>query len=282
MLELVVEGLALGCVWSLVAVGLIAIRRVAGGLNLAQGDLVVLGAFLGVTFAVTSGLPLIPAYLLAALSLGVVGVVLYWGVARHFSGRPLHFMIAVMGLGVALRGVIIGSWGDFPLTMPALVPAEAIEVGLSSFSRQQAAIIITTGVVVAVVLVITALSARRRSFRIKVGSAPLVMGKGLTTALFAASGGLAGLAGLMLAPTFFLTSEAGPLLLFKASVAVILAGLGSIPGAVIAALFLGLIEVFGAEFLSPEYRDAYAFVVLVVALVLIPRGVFSAARRSEA
>ena len=282
MLELVVEGLALGCVWGLVAVGLIAIRRVGGGLNLAQGDLVVLGAFLGVTFAVTAGLPLIPAYLLALLSLSVAGVVLYWGVARHFSGKPLHFMIAVMGLGVALRGVIVGSWGDLPLTMPALVPAEAIELGSSSFSRQQAAIIITTGVVAGLVLLVAGLAARGKLPGIKAGSSPRIFGKGLSTAVFAASGGLAGLAGLMVAPTFFVTSEAGPLLLFKASVAVILAGVGSIPGAVIAALFLGLIEVFGAAFLSPAYRDAYAFVVLVAVLAVIPRGVFSPARRSEA
>jgi branched-chain amino acid transport system permease protein len=88
------------------------------------------------------------------------------------------------------------------------------------------------------------------------------------------SAAMAGVAGLLLAPVFFVTTDMGGMVMLKAFVASIIGGFGSIPGAIVGALFVGVMETFVAAYVSSAYKDAFAFLILLLVLFVAPRGLF--------
>jgi branched-chain amino acid transport system permease protein len=280
MLQLVINGLAMGCIYALVALGFLLIYQAVGALNFAQGELVMLGGFLGISLAVGLKLPLLVAILGTIALMAVVGWVFQRVAYYPLRDKPfVAVIISTVGVGIALRNGALLAWGPNPLSFPSLVGSEPIRFADSSILPQHLFIIAVTLALLAAQYLFftrTALGHQLQATAQDPETARLMgipVGR-MIGATFMLSAAMAGIAGLLLAPVFFVTTDMGGMVMLKAFVASIVGGFGSIPGAIVGALFVGVMETFVAAYVSSAYKDAFAFLILLLVLFIWPRGLF--------
>jgi branched-chain amino acid transport system permease protein len=280
MLQLVVNGLAMGCIYALVALGFLLIYQAVGALNFAQGELVMLGGFLGITLALGLKLPLLVAFLLTILLMAVVGW-LFQRVAYYpLRNRPFAaVIISTVGVSIALRNAAQIIWGPNPLSFPGPFGAEPLRIAGTSVLPQHLFIIVVTLLLLAAQYWFFTRTALGRQLQATAQDAEMARLMGIPVgrmigATFMLSAAMAGVAGLLLAPVFFVTTDMGGMVMLKAFVASIIGGFGSIPGAIVGALFVGVMETFVAAYVSSAYKDAFAFLILLLVLFVAPRGLF--------
>ncbi|MCL4371600.1 MAG: branched-chain amino acid ABC transporter permease [Chloroflexi bacterium] len=280
LLQILVSGLAMGSIYGLVALGFVLLVNAADIINFAQGEFVMLGAFLVYTFAELWGLPFLVAVLLVVAVMALFGLVM-----ERVAYRPLRntnavtIIISTLGISVFLQNVALRSWGSVPQYFGQPFGRQMIDLGAIRLVPQHLLIL-----VVAALLVLlqhwffhkTRIGKLMRATAQDKQTARLLgVNIGLMTALtFALASALGGLAGVLLAPTFYISVEMGVRVGIKAFVASIIGGWGSIPGAMIGGLVIGLVEVLAAAYVSSLYKDVFAFVVLILVLVVMPKGIF--------
>ncbi len=283
MLELVVTGLAMGCIYALLALGFVLILNASGAINFAQGELVMLGGFVIVWLVSDLALPWYAVLVLAAAAMVVLGVALERFAFRPLKGKPfVTVFISTIGVGIVLRNVALLVWGPTPRSLPALFQPDVIRWGGVVLSTQYLFIV---GVTLALLLALQAFFVRTRTGVFMRAAAQdeeaarlLGVRTGRTMVLtFVLSSLLAGLAGFLLAPVFFVYPDIGHLLILKLFIAVVIGGFGSVPGAILGGLFLGLIEVLAAAYVSSLYKDVIAFAVLMAFLFVKPDGLLGEA-----
>jgi branched-chain amino acid transport system permease protein len=276
--ELVLTGLAMGCIYALLALGFVLILNASGAINFAQGELVMLGGFVVVWLTTDVALPWYAVLLLAAAAMAALGVALERFAFRPLKGKPfVTVFISTIGFGIVLRNVALLLWGPSPRSLPALFTPDVLRVGGAVISTQHLFIV---GVTLALLLALQAFFVHTRTGVFMRAAAQdeetarlLGVRTGRTMVLtFVLSSLLAGLAGFLLAPVFFVYPDVGHLLILKLFIAVVIGGFGSIPGAILGGLFLGLVEVLAAAYVSSLYKDVIAFAVLMVFLFLKPDG----------
>lgn len=280
MAQLVINGLAMGCIYALVALGFLLIYQAVGALNFAQGELVMLSAFLGISLAVGLQLPLPLAFVLTIALMALVGW-LFQRIAYYpLRDKPfIAVIISTLGVGIALRNGVQLLWGPLPLSFPSLVGSEPIRVAGSAILPQHLFIIAVTLVLLAAQYLFFTRTALGHQLQATAQDpeAARLMGIRVSRMIaftFMLSAALACVAGLLLAPIFFVTTDMGGMVMLKAFVASIIGGFGSIPGAILGALFLGVMETFVASYISSAYKDAFAFLILILVLFVWPRGLF--------
>jgi branched-chain amino acid transport system permease protein len=277
--QLVVNGLALGSIYALVALGLLMIFNTVQIVNFAQGQLLMIGAFLGIT-AVAAALPIWAAWALTLAAMAVVGLVVMAIVYFPLKGRPPFLVIlTTIAMGIIVENLALQIWGPLPVSLPSPVRGPPLRFAGVVISMHQLFIFAT----LAVVLLAQYLFLTRSRFGMfmqataqDLDMARLVgirVNRTISVA-FAIGVVLAGIAGLLVAPIFLAEPTMGGSLGLKAFVVSVIGGFGNLPGAVIGALSLGLIETFGARYISSDFRDAYAFVILILMLWTRPRGLF--------
>jgi branched-chain amino acid transport system permease protein len=278
VLELVLTGLAMGCIYALLALGFVLILNASGAINFAQGELVMLGGFVVVWLSADVALPWYAVLGLGAAAMAGLGVALERFAFRPLKGQPfVTVFISTIGVGIVLRNLALVVWGPAPRSLPALVRPDVLRLGGAVVSTQHLFIV---GVTLALLLVLQAFFARTRTGIWMRAAAQdeetarlLGVRTGRTMVLtFVLSSLLAGLAGFLLAPVFFVYPDIGHLLILKLFIAVVIGGFGSVPGAILGGLFLGLIEVLAAAYVSSLYKDVIAFAVLMLFLFLRPEG----------
>lgn len=280
MAQLLLNGLAMGAIYALVALGFILIVNAVGVLNFAQGELLMLGAFIGVTTAVTLGLPVPLAILAMLLLMGVVGYLFQVVAYYPLRDKPLlTVIIATIGVSIALQNLAQVVWGAYPLRLPSLIPTEPVYVGeLVILPYQLLVVAITLGLVIGQHLFFS----RTRFGRMMQATAQdleaaRLMGirvKHTIAMSFVMSTMLAGLAGMLIGPLFYVSTDMGGMVLLKAFSATVIGGFGSIPGAVLGGLFVGIAEILVAGYISSAYKDAVAFAILILVLYVLPQGFF--------
>jgi branched-chain amino acid transport system permease protein len=268
----------MGCIYALLALGFVLILNASGAINFAQGELVMLGGFVVVWLTADLALPWYAVVVLAALAMAVLGVVLERLAFRPLKGKPfVTVFISTIGFGIVLRNVALLLWGPSPRSLPALFTPDVLRVGGAVISTQHLFIV---GVTLTLLLGLQAFFVHTRTGVFMRAAAQdeetarlLGVRTGRTMVLtFVLSSLLAGLAGFLLAPVFFVYPDVGHLLILKLFIAVVIGGFGSVPGAILGGLFLGLIEVLAAAYVSSLYKDVIAFAVLMVFLFLKPDG----------
>jgi branched-chain amino acid transport system permease protein len=283
MLELVVTGLAMGCIYALLALGFVLILNASGAINFAQGEMVMLGGFVVVWLVADLALPWYAVVLLASAAMVGLGVALERFAFRPLKGKPfVTVFISTIGVGIVLRNVALLVWGPTPRSLPALFQPDVIRWGGVVLSTQHLFIV---GVTLALLLALQAFFVGTRTGVFMRAAAQdeeaarlLGVRTGRTMVLtFALSSLLAGLAGFLLAPVFFVYPDIGHLLILKLFIAVVIGGFGSVPGAILGGLFLGLIEVLAAAYVSSLYKDVIAFAVLMLFLFVKPDGLMGEA-----
>ncbi|MDR3003588.1 MAG: branched-chain amino acid ABC transporter permease [Acidovorax sp.] len=279
-LQQVLNGLTLGGIYGLVALGLTLVYGILHVPNFAHGGFYMIGAFVALHAMVAWSWGYWAAMLMAAVTVAVLGMLserLVFNPLRNAS--PLHPKIASIGLLLFLEAGAQVLWGADFQRMPTPYTS-IVEMGGITVPLQRLLIVVAAfALMVALHLFLT---------RTTTGSTIIAMAQNREGAsmvgidanrvammTFAISGALAAVAAALYAPINLVYPAMGHLVITKAFVIIILGGMGSIPGAVAGGLILGFAESFGAYYLSTDYKDIIAFVLLVVILSLRPQGLFA-------
>lgn len=282
-LQLAFAGVAQGAAYGLVAVGFVAIFKVTGIINLAQGEFAILGAFAAIT-ATEAGVPLPVAALGVVVAMGLFGGVIERLIIAPASRSALSFVayiILTLGIAIALRGAAQLLWGSDARSLRPFT-AGALDVGGVVIRIQDLWIIAVTALVAVLLHVFfdrtalgkafTACSEQPVAARL-VGISPARMSR----LSFVIAGAVAAIAGIAVSPVASTTSNSGVLLALKGFVAAALAGLGSLPGSILGGLLLGVVESLSAGYISSGLKDAISLFGLVALLVIRPAGLFGRA-----
>ncbi len=276
-LQFLASGLTAGAIYALVALGFSIIYNASGAINFAQGEFVMIGGMSAVTL-LALGLPLWLAVSMAVLAAVIVSLLvekLAIEPARHAGTVTL--IIITIGVALFLRGLAQLLWGKGVHRLPAFSSEQPIEWLGATLLPQSLWVMAGTA------LAVLALSAfysrtllgkamRATSYNRIAAQLMGINTRGVLFASFGLAAALGALGGVLIAPIAFTSYDTGIMLGLKGFAAAMLGGLGSFAGAVLGGLMLGLLEGLGAGFVSSAYKDAIAFVVILVVLFLLPRG----------
>ncbi len=282
MAQIIASGVAMGCIYALVGLAFILIYNASGGLNFAQGEFVMLGAFAFFT-ATTIQLPYWAA---VVVSVGVIGG-LGW-LFQKFLFYPLkdrsflYFVIVTIGFSIFARNLALIVWGPNPLKVPPLTSIDVVSFGGVAMSPENIAVIGVTAALLLVQYLLffhTDLGRKLRATAQNAQTAQLmgIYPRRMIGITFIMSGAIAGFAGVLLAPIFLIDTDMGGAVLLKSFIAVVIGGFGSIPGVVIGGIGIGLIEILTAVYVSSVYKDAICIAILIIFLIAFPRGLLGEA-----
>jgi branched-chain amino acid transport system permease protein len=276
--QYLINGLVLSSIYIIVALGLTLVYSILDVPNFAHGELVMLGAYIGVFLMGIVGVAnYFLVLILSVLALAGLGVLLWKFIFRRLSSAPpVTMFIAALGLVYIFQSAVQLIWGKEWLSL--LSPfAGAILLGGARVTHTRI-FIFSLGcfmmILVCLFIYRTWLGKGIRAVSQSESGAALVgiNSNRMITLTFAVSGGLAGCAGILLAHVTFVNPVMGFSPLLKAFAIIIIGGMGSIPGAIIGGFLIGIIETLCVVFFSAEYVDIFAFGALVVTLMIRPRG----------
>jgi branched-chain amino acid transport system permease protein len=279
-----ITGLGLGSMYGLLALGFYVTYAVSNTVNFAQGSTMMLGAVLAFSFGVTLGWPMWVAVVLALASCMLWGVIVERIAVRPFVVRGSGaWLMATVALGIVLDNVVLFTFGKDPRGMPpSVLTTETFALGGLNVQPLQV-LIPVTGLLIAVVLYWIARHTTHGKAMLAVvqnADAARLMGINVGAAVvvaFALSGLFAGIAGILIAPLFTISSTMGTLFGIKAFAVAILGGISNPWGVVLAGLIYGLAEALVTTLLGSTYTQIVTFTLVIVALALRPNGLFGSA-----
>ncbi|MGQ9483919.1 MAG: branched-chain amino acid ABC transporter permease [Desulfosoma sp.] len=284
MPQFVVSGLTHGSIYALIALGFCMVQNATGIVNFAQGDFVMLGALMAVTLLKKLALPMAAALVGAVLFGALCGLALDRGPLRHARHRNVLVLVMItVGVSISVRGAGMLVWGKNVHALPSLGKETPIILGSAAVVPQVLWIIglsiLILGLLYAFYRHTLLGKAMRAAADNPYGAVLIGISVSKVTALaFAMAGSMGALAGILIAPLTSMNYSGGLILGLKGFSAAILGGYGSVMGAVFGGYLLGLLEAFGAGFLSSAYKDAFAFVILLAVLFVRPAGLFGSER----
>ena len=279
ILQFMISGLTTGSTYALIAIGFSIIHNATGIVNFAQGEFVMLGGMLMVTFFNSLKLPMALAFFLTLFSVAAVGLLLEWGPLRHAKSKEILVLVMItVGASIVNKALSMIFWGKNPMTLPPF-SGETPFILLGAAIMPQSLWII--GITVSVVATLNYFFKRTltgKAMRAVAASRRSAMLTGIPVdrmifLSFTLSGGLGAVAGIVLTPITTTSFDVGIMLGLKGFSAAILGGYGSMPGAVVGGLLLGVLESLGAGLISSEYKDALAFLILLLVLFCKPSGI---------
>ena len=293
-LQLVISGIAQGCIYGLIALGFVLIYKATETVSFAQGDLMMLGAFCGLAGMTFIGFPFWLAVLCAIAAMAVFGMLLERIVIRPILGQPAFSIVMLtIGIGYVARGLItmIPGIGTETHTLP--VPYKDLVFRLGAvgsegglvLNAEQLTIIATTAVLCALLFALFKYSklgiAMQASSQNQLAAyymgIPVKRLNGLVWGLAAA---VAAIAGILLAPITFVHANMGFIGL-KAFPAAVVGGFGSLPGAIVGGLVIGVVESLSGFYLPDGFKDIAAYVVVLIMLTVKPNGLFGEKLRKK-
>ena len=288
IVQLLISGISLGCIYALIALGFVLIYKATETVNFAQGELMMLGAFAGLVMMTIFGWSFWLAAPLAVVLMFALGIGLERAVIRPILGQPQFTVVMLtIGVGYTARGLIsmIPEIGTETHTLPVPYAGQVVNLGGAVISLEQVAVIGMTTVLCAVLfamfryskLGIAMQAASQNQLAAYYLGIPVRRINGLVWGLSAA---VAAIAGLLLAPVTFVHANMGFIGL-KAFPAAVVGGFGSLPGAIVGGLVIGLVEAFAGFYLPEGFKDIAAYIVVLLMLVLKPNGLFGEKLRKK-
>ena len=279
-----VNGLSLGSVYALIALGYTMVYGIAKMLNFAHGDVIMIGAYVALITMKQAGLPTWVAILISIIACTVLGVLM-----ERVAYKPLRnatsslaVLITAIGVSYLLQNLALLIFGADAKSFVAVVKVPSITL----FDGELTIKGITIVTILACIIIMVGLSlfvkktkpGRAMQAVSEDRDAAQLMGVNVNATIsltFAIGSGLAAIAGLLLCQTYpTLTPYTGAMPGIKAFVAAVFGGIGSIPGAMVGGILLGIIEIFGKAYISSQVADAIVFAVLIVVLLVKPTGLF--------
>ena len=281
MLQILVSGASQGCIYGLIAIGFVLIYKATETVNFAQGELMMLGAFAGLTAATLLGLPYWAAFLSAVAALALFGLATERLVLRPILGQPAFAIVMVtIGIGYVARGLItmVPAIGTDTHALPTPFQDEPVRLGALVIGMEHVVVIGTTVALCALLFALFRFT--KVGIAMQAASqnqlAAYYMGipvRRLNGLIWAISAAVAAVAGILLAPITFVHANMGFIGL-KAFPAAVIGGFGSLPGAIVGGLIIGLVEALAGFYLPEGFKDTAAYVVVLLMLVVKPNGLF--------
>ncbi len=286
--QLLISGISLGCIYALIALGFVLIYKATETVNFAQGELMMLGAFGGLVLMKAQDWSFWFAAPVAVVAMFMLGTALERLVIRPIMGQPQFTIVMLtIGMGYTARGLIsmIPVIGTETSSLDVPYKGRVIDLAGAVISVEQVAIIIVTSLLCGGLylmfryskLGIAMQATSQNQLAAYYMGIPVRRINGLVWGLSAA---VAALAGLLLAPITFVHANMGFIGL-KAFPAAVVGGFGSLPGAIVGGLVIGLVEAFAGFYLPEGFKDIAAYVVVLVMLVVKPNGLFGGNLRKK-
>lgn len=272
------SGVTVGFIYTLVGLGFTVIYNSSGIINFSQGEFVMAGGMSSV-FLLYAGLPLGVSFILAIMITSMIGIVLYKLISISKDGSQISLIILTLGFAIFLRGVAQVIFDKQLHTMPSIVGDGSIEI-LNTILTHQAILIMVVASIIVVSLYLFFKKTKTGQAMVAASDnvdAAKLMGINIKKILmlnFAISAVIASIGGILLTPITSTNYEVGIMLGLKGFCAAIIGGLGTPFGAVAGGLLLGILESLVAGYISSEYKDAVAFIVLLAVLFFMPGGIF--------
>ena len=288
-LDHLINGLSLGSIYAIIALGYTMVYGIAKMLNFAHGDVIMVGAYIAFCGLQYWGIPPVLAILLAMVFCTVLGVTI-----EGFAYRPLRqatslaVLITAIGMSYLLQNIALMIWGANPNFFPTtFINGSNIRLGTLNISSATL-FTIAANVIIMVTLTLftsrTKLGKAMRCVSEDRGAAEL-MGINVNRTIsltFAIGSALAAIAGVLLCSSYpILQPTTGSMPGIKAFTAAVFGGIGSIPGAMLGGILLGVIEIFGKAYISTELGDAIVFAVLIIVLLVKPAGLLGKPMREK-
>jgi branched-chain amino acid transport system permease protein len=279
LLQFVFSGLTVGAIYALVALGFTLIYNASDIINFAQGEFVMLGGMTTV-FMALAGVPLPLAALIAIIVTTCIGLALHrFAIEPARGASPVALIMITIGASVFLRGVAQIVFDKRFHSLPPLFGADSIQFGGAAILPQSLVVLAGAAVIVTLLWLfvertllgkaVIATAANRLAARL-IG----VDTRRIVDFSFAVSAAIGAIAGILITPIALTSYDVGTLLALKGFAAAMLGGIGSPLGAVVGGLLIGMIEALSAGYLSSSYKDAVAFLIILVVLVAMPQGLF--------
>jgi branched-chain amino acid transport system permease protein len=288
VLQLLLAGVAQGCVYALVALGFVLIYKATETVNFAQGDLMMLGAFFALTASTMLGWPYWATILFAIALMAAVGMLTERVVIRPVLGQPAFTVVMItIGIGYVMRGIVtmVPGWGTETYQIPTPFADDVWKVGGVILPVQQLMVIAMTAALCAALYLFFRFA--RLGVAMQATSqnqlAAYYMGipvRRVNMMIWGLSAGVAAFAGILLAPVTFVHSNMGFIGL-KAFPAAVVGGFGSVPGSIVGGLIIGLVEALAGFYLPEGFKDVAAYVVVLVVLLVWPSGIFGETARKK-
>jgi branched-chain amino acid transport system permease protein len=288
VLQLIISGLANGCVYGLIALGFVMIYKATEAVNFAQGDLMMFGAFITVwlTNSDYMGLPFWVAVLLAISIMGVFGFLLELFVIRRMFGQSqISVVILTIAIGFILRFLAGAIWGHEPVSLESPFTGQEVRLGSLVLGAEEVAVIVVT--VLLTGLLFLFFGRTKLGLGMQAASqnqlAAYYMGipvKRVHGMIWGLSGMVSAIAGIMFAAKGAIDPSTG-LLGIKAFAAAVIGGFGSLPGVLIGGIIIGLTEPFASRYIAAGYSQIAPYTILLLVLVFKPAGLFAQMQKKK-
>ena len=280
ILQLLLSGISHGCVYGLIALGFVLVYKATEMLNFAQGELMMLGAFVAFTLINLVGLPFIAGFALTLVVMLAFGMALERGVLRPMIGEPpFAVLMLTIGLGFVLRAVASAVWGNEPRTLDVPFAGDVLAIGGLIAGYDNLVVIAGTALLCVALWLffrfsrigIAMQAASQNQLAAYYCGVPV---KRITSLVWGISAAISATAGVLVAPIALIDPAMG-LVGIKAFAAAIVGGFGSLPGAIVGGLVIGVAEQFVGLYLPPGLGEVSAFVILLAMLFVRPQGIFA-------
>jgi branched-chain amino acid transport system permease protein len=279
-----INGIVLGSIYALAALGFTLIFGVAKVINFAYGEMLMLGAFLTLMSQEGLQVDFFTALVLGMAAVGILSMLIYQVTIRPvLRGSALQTLLITTGLLYTLREAAILIWGTAPRQLPMGVEG-GVEIGDVFVPYQRLIVVAVTLLMIITLYLVLYRSRIGKALRAVAQNAEGAVSIGLNVSRtvgfgFAISGVLACAAGGLLGALYAVQPQMGGVPLLKSFVIVIFGGLGSIPGAIIGAMVIGLLETFAGAYISFAYKDLFAFLIMILILLYRPYGLLGVEQR---
>ncbi|WP_319824636.1 branched-chain amino acid ABC transporter permease [Thalassovita sp.] len=282
LIQLIIGGVASGCIYGLVALGFVLIYKATEGVNFAQGDMMMLGAFvaLGLVNSDYWALPFVPGVLLAAAIMGGVGYGVDRFVVRQIFGQP-HFALVILtiAMGFVFRFVAGSIWGFTPLVLETPFAGNTLKIGGVIIGYEDITTIVVTALLTLSLwaffqftkLGLAAQASSQNQMAAYIVGVPVHR---VNSMIWALSGAVSTIAGVLYASKGAIDPNIG-LLGIKAFAAAVIGGFGSLPGALLGGILIGVVEPLAARYLPGGFSQMSPYIIMLVVLVTRPNGLFA-------
>jgi branched-chain amino acid transport system permease protein len=280
LFQYILSGLSNGAIYALIGFGFAIIYNATGIINFAQGEFVMLGGMLTIFFLGLLHFPLIPAIVLAILISTLIGIAFERLAIRPLKNAPpLSMVIITIGASILIRGIAMLVWGKDTSAVPPFSGNAPLYIAGATILPQHLWIFAITLLIIAANKLffnysIVGKAMRACAYNSQAASLVGINVKTMVLLSFVISSAIGSMAGIIIAPLTMTSFDVGVMLGLKGFCAVIIGGMSSGLGTIMGGLLLGLLESLGAGYISASYKDAIAFIILLLILFVRPEGLF--------
>ena len=288
-LDHLINGLSLGSIYAIIALGYTMVYGIAKMLNFAHGDVIMVGAYIAFCGLQYWGFPPVLAILVAMVACTILGITIEGLAYRPLrQAASLAVLITAIGVSYLLQNIALMIWGANPKSFPTtFINGSSIRLGQLSISSATIITILANVVIMVGLTLFTTKTKVGKAMRCvsEDRGAAQLMGINVNRTIsltFAIGSALAAIAGILLCSSYpILQPTTGSMPGIKAFTAAVFGGIGSIPGAMLGGILLGVIEIFGKAYISTELGDAIVFAVLIIVLLVKPAGLLGKPMREK-